>query len=376
MNYINRQAVVNNYIMNERINEKKVTAFQIAAAYIGVTIGAGFASGQEVLQFFSFFGPASFAAIILASYLFAVFAILILKSGARLKATSHREVVFNAGGKIVGVAVDITITFFLFGSFVAMLAGTGASVNQQFGFPPLYGSVFIAAISLATVLFGLSGIVTALSFLVPVMLAGIIMLFGAVLSAFPGGLREIGLFAQPWAAVMPFWPLSAITYVSYNLIMAVAILAPMGRLSRSPGDIEKGAIAGGAALGAGILAINLSILLVPESFGFPIPMNYVANRFSPLAGTGYTVILLSAIYTTSVGGLYGFCARLADPASSRFRMLSVIMAVAAVVASAVGFTNLVRFLYAGVGIAGFLLLGGISYEYIRHRLRPRPNPSV
>lgn len=77
-----------------------------------------------------------------------------------------------------------------------------------------------------------------------------------------------------------------------------------------------------------------------------------------------------------MGGLYGFSARLADPASPRFRMLSVIIAVAAVVASAVGFTNLVRFLYAGVGIAGFLLLGGMSYEYIRLRLRPRPNPSV
>jgi len=119
------------------MNAKKVTAFQIASTYIGVTIGAGFASGQEVLQFFSFFGPASFAAIILASYLFAIFGTLILKSGARLKATSHQDVVNRAGGKTVGLAIDITITFFLFGTFVAMLAGAGASLNQQFGFSPL-----------------------------------------------------------------------------------------------------------------------------------------------------------------------------------------------------------------------------------------------
>lgn len=351
-----------------------VTAYQIASTYIGVVIGAGFASGQEVLQFFSFFGPASFAAIALASFLLVVFASIILKSGMRLKATSHREVVNHAGGKTLGLAVDIMITFFLFGAFVAMLAGAGAAVNQQTGLSPLYGALFMAFISLATVLSGLSGIVSALSFLTPVMLAGIAVISGAVLAANPAGIREIGLFAQPWAAVLPSWPLSAVAYVSYNLVMAVAILAPMGKIARSPDDLEKSALAGGIALGAGILAINLAMLLTPESFGYPIPMSYVAGSISPLAGTGYVLVLLAAIYTTAVGGLYGFCARLTYPALPRFKIMSVGVTAVAVIASAVGFTNLVRFLYTGVGVAGFLLLGGLAYDYFRLRLRPGPNP--
>ncbi|MCL6478054.1 MAG: hypothetical protein K6T65_06520 [Peptococcaceae bacterium] len=360
--------------MNGKKSAKKISAYQIASAYIGVTIGAGFASGQEVLQFFSFFGPASFAAILLAAFLFAFFAVLILNSGARLKAASHREVVTHAAGRIVGLAVDITITFFLFGSFTAMLAGAGASINQQFGFPPLYGTLFLASIALATVLFGLSGIVSALSFLVPVMIAGIMAVFGAVLVSYPSGFETIGLFAQPWEAVLPFWPLSAITYVSYNLVVAVAILAPMGKMAGTGADIRKGALAGGAGLGMGILAINLSMLLVPESFGYSIPMGYIAGLFSPLVGSGYTMVLLAAIYTTAVGGLYGFSARLTDPASPRFKMLAPIITAAAVGASIIGFTNLVRFLYTGVGIAGFLLLGGLTYEYVRWRLHPGPNP--
>ncbi|MCL4441313.1 MAG: hypothetical protein M1609_12210 [Firmicutes bacterium] len=257
-----------------------------------------------------------------------------------------------------------------------MLAGTGASLNQQFGFPTLYGSVFMAVLSLVTVLTGLSGIIVALSFLVPVMLTGIIAAGGAVLIAFPAGLGEMGLFAQPWAAVLPSWPLSAVTYVSYNLVMGVAILAPMGKLAGTRADIEKGALAGGVGIGIGIVAINLCLLAVPESFGYPIPMSYVANRISPLAGSGYILVLLAAIYTTAVGGLYGFSARLSDPSSPRFRLLVPAVSVSAVAASAVGFTNLVRFLYAGVGIAGFLLLGGLAYGYFYARLHPRPNPST
>ncbi|MFZ5646500.1 MAG: hypothetical protein ACOY30_02660 [Bacillota bacterium] len=354
----------------------KLNGFQIASAFIGVTIGAGFASGQEVLQFFSFFGPASFAAITLTSFLFAFFAMLILRYGARLNATSHREVVYRTGGKVTGLVVDVTITFFLFGSFTAMLAGTGASLSQQFGLPPFYGSLLMAMVSLATVLTGLCGIVSALSFLVPVMIGGIIVLAGAVLVAFPGGLADLRYYAQPWAAVIPSWPLSALTYVSYNLVVAVAILSPMGRLAGSESDIEKGSVAGGIGLGLGITAINMVLLAVPESFGYSIPMSYVVNLFSPLAGTGYTLILLAAIFSTAVGGLYGFTARLTPPDEPRFKLLAAAVALGGVIASNIGFTNLVRFLYTGVGIAGFLLLGGLTYEYLRTKLRPGPFPST
>lgn len=353
----------------------KINSFQIASAYIGVTIGAGFASGQEVLQFFSFFGPYSLAAIALASFLFAFFAIIILRFGALLNATSHREVVYQTGGKAVGLAVDATITFFLFGSFTAMLAGTGASLSQQFGLPPLYGSLFMAAISLATVLTGLSGIISALSLLVPVMYAGIMALAAAVFVYFPDGLAEMRHYAQPWKAVIPFWPLSALTYVSYNLVVAVAILAPMGSMARSGPAIEKGSIAGGIGLGLGILAINLALLAVPESFGYPVPMGYVAGLFSPLVVSGYTMVLLAAIYTTAVGGLYGFTARITSPGTARFKLLAAAVAIVGLTASAIGFTNLVRFLYAAVGISGFLLLGGLTYRHIRSRLRPGPFPS-
>jgi uncharacterized membrane protein YkvI len=53
--------------------EKRVGTFEIASAHIGVTIGAGFVSGQEVLQYFTFFGPNGMPAIVLAALLFVLF---------------------------------------------------------------------------------------------------------------------------------------------------------------------------------------------------------------------------------------------------------------------------------------------------------------
>ncbi len=46
-------------------------SFQIGSAFIGIIVGAGFASGQEILQFFSSFGYVGIAGSILAAVLFA-----------------------------------------------------------------------------------------------------------------------------------------------------------------------------------------------------------------------------------------------------------------------------------------------------------------
>lgn len=48
---------------------KKV--LQIASAFIGIIIGAGFASGQEILQYFTSFGLVGTIAIVIATALFA-----------------------------------------------------------------------------------------------------------------------------------------------------------------------------------------------------------------------------------------------------------------------------------------------------------------
>ena len=52
------------------MGQKKFSAFTIAGAYVGTVVGAGFASGQEVLQFFTYFGLKSILAIALATLLF------------------------------------------------------------------------------------------------------------------------------------------------------------------------------------------------------------------------------------------------------------------------------------------------------------------
>jgi len=49
-----------------------VTTFKVAAVYIGTIVGAGFATGQEVLQFFNRFGIWGLGGLAVATILFIV----------------------------------------------------------------------------------------------------------------------------------------------------------------------------------------------------------------------------------------------------------------------------------------------------------------
>lgn len=99
---------------------------KIASAFIGIIVGAGFASGQEVLQYFTSFGHWGTAAAVLATALFAYLGMMLTMLGSQTKTMSHKKVIYQISGRWVGVIVDYVIIFTLFGVGVVMIAGAGS----------------------------------------------------------------------------------------------------------------------------------------------------------------------------------------------------------------------------------------------------------
>lgn len=347
-----------------------LSTFKVAATYIGTVVGAGFASGQEVLQFFGYFGINGFWGLLIAAALFALFGWIVMDLGMRLNARSHLEVIRHAGGRWMGTAIDYTVTFFLFGAFTAMAAGAGAIFAEQFQWPSLLGSAMLVLATLLTVMMGLNGVITSISIIVPILLGSVVGIgIWTVISTNFLANPVIGtVTAKP---AVPFWPFSAIVYVSYNLVMAVSILAPMGANYRNPDVLRRGAILGGLGLGVGALTILLAVLPnLPQAAKYQIPMVYVAGRLNPTLRVLYSLVLLAEIYTTAVGCLYGFVARLTSPEERRTRYYIIGAGAAALLASMLGFTTMVRTLYPAVGYAGLLLLFGLTYTLIKRRREP------
>lgn len=355
------------FIKNKQDNRKKgLSTFSIAATYIGTVVGAGFASGQEVLQFFGYYGLGGFAGLFITTAIFIVFGYIILKLGNQYKARSHLTVIQLAGGRWLGKIIDFIITFFLFGALTAMVAGSGAIFEEQFQIPSLWGNIIMIILSLITTLLGIGGVISAISFVVPLLLIGVFSLtILTIFNKIPFGLSMLQQ-AMPGNAPVPHWGLSAVVYASYNIVIAVAVLSPLGAEVKDNTKLKSGSILGGIGLGLGAMAILFSLLLnMPFVAHYEIPMVYIASRFTPWIQLVYSGILLAEIYTTAVGNLYGFAARLTDPRGPHYRWYIIVTASISLIASQFGFSTLVRYLYPAVGYAGFLLLGGLAYGMIR-----------
>jgi len=343
---------------------KPFGVFSIAATYIGTVVGAGFASGQEVLRFFTAHGVLGICGIVVSALLFFFVGYTALLLGRRLSARSHMEVVRHTNGTLLGSLIDIIVTVMLFGGLCTMLAGSGAIFTEQFSLPPLLGILVMMAATLLTVLTGTRGVVNAISYVVPFLAAALAYIFFDNLLRNPLTPQEVE--AAALGSATPHWLLSAVNYASYNIVVAVGVLAPMGAATPSRKTLLWGALLGAGGLMLGMLAINFCVMTnVLEVGKLEVPMAAIAQRISAVLRAAFSVVLLAEVYSTAVGNLFGFSQRL-SAWLPRVAIIAVTSALATLAAQ-LGFSNMVRFLYPAVGYGGMLFMGGVAYVWIAKR---------
>lgn len=351
------------------MSKKDISALKVAAAYIGTVVGAGFATGQEVLQFFTKFGVMGLAGLAVSTVMFIMYGYIIMVIGKKLNARSHLEVILYSSGRLLGTAVDYIITFFLFGAFTAMIAGTGALFSQQLNLPGCMGNIIMAVLTALTVLTGINGVINSISFVVPFLLAAVIGTSVFSIMTTPVDFAHAAVNAGE-SELINNWLWAAVLYVSYNIILSIAVLGPLGASAQDKRTIRNGAVLGGLGLGIGSVMIYLALSVnVSEIAGLEVPMVYVAGKISYFAQIAYAVVLIAEIYTTSVGALYGFTARITDIQKNPAKGGIIVAAstIAALLASQSGFSNLVKYLYPVVGYCGIILLVSLAYTILKHK---------
>ncbi|MDL4840149.1 YkvI family membrane protein [Aquibacillus rhizosphaerae] len=341
--------------------------FKIAATYIGTIVGAGFATGQEVLQFFTTFGVMGIWGILLSSLLFFFFGYTILVLGHKLQANSYVTVVRHANGLIIGSMIDIIITIILFGALATMIAGTGAILYEQFNIPTIIGTIFMAIITLVTVLKGLTIVVNAISYVVPFLFA--FMLFVTLFSLVNNSLSQEEInFTRTLESISPNWFMSAISYTALNLIIAIAILSPLGAKTKERKTLFWGALVGGLGLGISIVAINYSIMTtIMDSSLAEVPMLTVTHNISPLLKLLFTIVLVAQIYTTAVSNLFGFVSRFSFVKNLSHKSIIILTTITALLMGQIGFSTIIHYFYPIVGYGGAILLIGLLCSWFFKR---------
>lgn len=348
----------------------KPTVFQIAAAYIGTVVGAGFASGQEVLQFFAAYGLWGAAGMAVSSLLFFFIGYSILMLGRGLHAQSHLAIVRCTNGSLLGALIDVIITVFMFGGLAAMLAGAGAIMNEQFAVAAVWGMLAMAIAAFATVARDTQGMVRAMSVTVPFLIVAVLYVCAAALLKNPITRSDLSAAARLGGAT-PNWLLSAVNYASYNIVISIGVLAPLGASCGDKRTLRRGALIGALGLALGLAAIYLCILTaITKACVKEVPMLEAAKSLSAFVRAVFALVLMSAVYTTAIGNLFGLVQRAANTPAlhrlPRWAFAAATVALAFAVAQ-LGFSGMVKTLYPAVGYGGMLFFGGIVYVWVKKR---------
>ncbi len=346
-------------------NKKQYAIFQLASVYIGTVIGAGFASGQEIMKFFTSYGKVGIKGIILAAILHALIGKMILEIVYERQFSSYHEFMKEVMGEKLGVVIDTTVTGFLFVCFSTMLVGAGAILKQAFNVPVGVGAVLMAIIAGLTFLTGSKGFVRMNSLLVPILCGGGLLL-GVYINLFKieptfagdrlGGMRE-------WQ-----WLASCITYVAYNTLTVLVVLTNLGDTIKDKKTAKWSGILGGVGLGMLALSIGSCTLIYHEQVQkVEIPMLKILSYYPELLKYIYIVLLLLAMYTTAIANGYGVIENVGKVIKLEKKKMIVIMSCIGLTSIKIGFANIVAYIFPMFGMIGCfeILMLMVYYSFMR-----------
>lgn len=336
------------------LNFKKVLA--LALTYVGAIIGAGFASGQELLHFFVRYGFSGLLGTLVAGIGFVVFGAAIFRIAARERVTSYHELLPILVGEKLGRVADLCFSFYLFMGLVIMLAGCGAVFWETLNLSTGLG-IGLSSLALAIALFWKEdGVVTLNAILVPLIIFGAILVTVLVW-------QKTGFFAVVTKGGLDFsWLGSAFLYVSYNLIGGLVILIRFTDSHRQEGI--PGIFLGGIilALLAGMLSLvllkNYSTIAEQE-----VPLLALAENRNVFLGLAYGVVLWFAMLTTAAVDAAALALRVNQKKTPYWLTTLLLILISSALAN-IGFSVLIKTIYPLFGYLGLALLGGMLVKFL------------
>lgn len=363
--------------------------FRLAMTIAGTTIGAGFASGREIWEFFTVYGEAALQGIAVFVGLFIVCCWFMLRISWEAGKSDYADVMAQFLPPRMVTVYDGLLLVYLFSLTVVMFAASGA-VFQSHGFSFTLGVLLLAGAVFVGLLYNVQGLLTLNSWLTPLM-AGILLCISLSFLVGKGFEQEAffhdqvqdqeqdpdlvagpvnGLLARVSGATWPphygVWA-SAIVYTAFNLLPLIGVLSASAQSFSRRRDLLLGAGLGGFLLGLLLFVANGALLLLPPSVGETeeILLFQLAKGF-PLRLDGLvSFVLWLAVFTTALSGMYSLAVRVSAVTHAPYLLVLSLLMIAVIPCSYFGFASLVKIIYPIYGMASLFFVGCLLISPLR-----------
>lgn len=316
-------------------------------------MGAGFATGQEVVQYFTSFGINGVWGIIIAGVIMTIAGTVFLQLGSYFHASEHNAVFRKVTHPIVSKLLDIAVIFTLFAVGFVMLAGAGSNMAQQFGWPAWVGSNLMLVLVLVTGLLDVDKVSNVIGLLTPTIIIAVIALLIYTLMNMPENAGEVIDIASQTEAPIGNWLLSAVNDNGLALILAVSMSLVIGGDHIRPREAGWGGVTYAILLGISGFVLLMGADKIGDS---DVPMLVLVNEMGSTAGFLMAIVIFLMSFNTAIGMFYALGKRLASGRENRTYPIFVVGTLAGYGMSFFGFTTLMNYVYPILGYMGMFMV--------------------
>lgn len=324
---------------------------------IGTMIGAGYASGRELWEFF---GVESSLAIFLFAILFSLSCYTIMNISYEMKTTDYTPVLERLLGKKLTRLYDSMIILYLYSVTVIMLAGGGATL-EVINISYWLGVVIISGLVVFLFLWDTTGITSMNSLIIPILicfLVGILVSFNI----------KTNNSIQFDVTKQSNWP-SAFTFTALNILPLFAVIGGIGKQIKQKGEVWIASIGSGVILGSISYLYNESLIKVSSDLMlYEIPLFAILKEYPHYMVLIMSTLLWFAIYTTATAGVFGLTTRFRKYTHINVWVIALVLVLSMIPLTTIGFSTLVAVLYPLYGVLNLYILASLLLYPITKKL--------
>lgn len=339
-------------------------------AFIGVVVGAGFASGQEAMQYFVAFGEWGLWGIALAAALMMVTGVSILQLGSYFQAVEHTAVYNKIASPVTAKILDWSTLITLFSIGFVMFAGGGSNINQQFPSIPVWvGGTVMLILVLLVGLMDVDRVTRVIGTITPFIIIFVVLATGYTILTADVDFASLNTWAiDNVDTSLPNWWLSALNYTGLNVMTAVSMSIVIGG-----NFLDNRAVGIGGLIGGFLYLILLALLVFALFFeakdvnGEDMPVLKLITSIHPVLGILMTFVIYGMVFNTAIGMFYALGKRLTRNNPQRFYPVYAASCIIGFILSFIGFQSLVSNVYPILGYLGLLMIFVMVYNRIKNR---------
>lgn len=338
---------------------------KFTGAIIAWVVGGGFATGQEVLRFYSAYGWQSFLIVAVDLILFTLLTRSLLLVGFRNKDNEDFHPYRYFCGKKLAIFYLLMVNLGLLLHIGLLISAGGTTLYEHYHVNRILGSMLFAVGLLTVYLKGFNNMVSIISKLGPLVIIFVVSVgFYCTVSDFDNFYHLEKSIAALKDKIIGFnWLYSALLYAACNFCSSGFYFTELGKNCSSRKIVNVSCLLGCTIIMTTTALVSSAILLNGETIAaYDVPNVFLANKISPILSVFVTILLCLAMFGSSCADVWSFASQFYKDDKRKNQIFATSVLTGCLCFGMLPFSTVLGILAPVNGFGGFIFVCLVIYK--------------